>query len=149
MYRTELHCTLPFSIVNYPHLDGDVPHATSYGVYISQLVRFARPCILTSEIFSLPVSYSNRATAIINYVNILQNFTIVTLIYIVISKFNSDLRSFLRQGNGQPDFYGYVVYKLRQILGHCNFSDVFTKIINRFIKRVYDPTIFVIPHAWC
>jgi hypothetical protein len=33
-----------FSIVNYPHLDGDVPHATSYGVYISQLIRFARAC---------------------------------------------------------------------------------------------------------
>ena len=33
-----------FSIVNYPHLDGDVPRATSYGVYISQLIRFARAC---------------------------------------------------------------------------------------------------------
>ena len=29
-------------IVNYPVLDGDVPRSTSYGVYISQLVRFAR-----------------------------------------------------------------------------------------------------------
>jgi hypothetical protein len=26
-----------FGTVNYPHFDGDVPHATSYGVYISQL----------------------------------------------------------------------------------------------------------------
>jgi hypothetical protein len=33
-----------FNIVNYPHLDGDVPHVTSYGVYISQLIRFARAC---------------------------------------------------------------------------------------------------------
>ena len=33
-----------FKIVNYPHLDGDVPRATSYGVYISQLIRFARAC---------------------------------------------------------------------------------------------------------
>ena len=33
-----------FDIVNYPHLDGDVPRATSYGVYISQLIRFARAC---------------------------------------------------------------------------------------------------------
>ena len=31
-------------IVNYPHLDGDVPRATSYGVYISQLTRFYRVC---------------------------------------------------------------------------------------------------------
>ena len=33
-----------FNIVNFPHLDGDVPQATSYGVYISQLIRFARAC---------------------------------------------------------------------------------------------------------
>ena len=31
-----------FDIVNFPFLDGDVPCSTSYGVYISQLIRFAR-----------------------------------------------------------------------------------------------------------
>ena len=31
-----------FDIVNFPYLDGDVPRSTSYGVYISQLIRFAR-----------------------------------------------------------------------------------------------------------
>ena len=31
-----------FDIVNFPFLDGDVPHSTSYGVYISQLIRFSR-----------------------------------------------------------------------------------------------------------
>ena len=31
-----------FDIVNFPFLDGDVPHSTSCGVYISQLIRFAR-----------------------------------------------------------------------------------------------------------
>ena len=29
-------------IVNFPFLDGDVPRSTSYGLYISQLIRFAR-----------------------------------------------------------------------------------------------------------
>ena len=29
-------------IVNFPFLDGDVPRSTSYGVYISQLIRFPR-----------------------------------------------------------------------------------------------------------
>ena len=33
---------LDFDIVNFPFLDGDVPRSTSYGVYISQLIRFAR-----------------------------------------------------------------------------------------------------------
>ena len=31
-----------FEIVNFPFLDGDVPRPTSYGVYISLLIRFAR-----------------------------------------------------------------------------------------------------------
>ena len=31
-----------FEIVNFPFLGGHVPRSTSYGVYISQLIRFAR-----------------------------------------------------------------------------------------------------------
>ena len=31
-----------FEIVNFPFLDGDVPRSTSYGVYVSQLIPFAR-----------------------------------------------------------------------------------------------------------
>ena len=31
-----------FDKVNFPFLDGDVPRYTSYGIYISQLIRFAR-----------------------------------------------------------------------------------------------------------
>ena len=31
-----------FDVVNFPFLDGDVPRRTSYWVYISQLIRFAR-----------------------------------------------------------------------------------------------------------
>ena len=48
--------------VNVPYLDGDVPCSTSYGVYISQLIRFAgvfchvtdfnaRNKILTAKLF--------------------------------------------------------------------------------------------------
>ena len=33
-----------FEIVNFPFLDGDVPRSPFYGVYISQLIRFARVC---------------------------------------------------------------------------------------------------------
>ena len=33
-----------FLIVNFPFLDGDVPLALSYGVCISQLLRYARVC---------------------------------------------------------------------------------------------------------
>ena len=31
-----------FKIVNFTFLDGEVPRSTCYGVYISQLIRFAR-----------------------------------------------------------------------------------------------------------
>ena len=32
---------LNFEILNFPFLDGDVPPSPSYGVFISQLIRFA------------------------------------------------------------------------------------------------------------
>ena len=31
-----------FDIVNFPILDGDIPRSASYGIYISQLIRFVR-----------------------------------------------------------------------------------------------------------
>ena len=34
-----------FEIVNFPFFDVDVPCSPSYGVYISQLIRFARVCV--------------------------------------------------------------------------------------------------------
>ena len=33
-----------FDIVNFPFFDGEVPRRASYGVYISQLIRFVRVC---------------------------------------------------------------------------------------------------------
>ena len=33
-----------FEIENFPFLDGNVPRSPSYGVYVSQLIRFARVC---------------------------------------------------------------------------------------------------------
>ena len=39
---SEIRDDFNFEIVNFPFLDGDVPRSPSYGVYISQLIRFAR-----------------------------------------------------------------------------------------------------------
>ena len=36
-----------FDIVTFPFLDGDVPRSTSYSVYISQLIRFARVSVIS------------------------------------------------------------------------------------------------------
>ena len=38
-----------FDIVNFPFLDGDVSRSTSYGVYISQLLWFARVCSYVAD----------------------------------------------------------------------------------------------------
>ena len=37
-------------IVNFPFLDGDVPRPTSYGVHISQFIRFARALVCCQNI---------------------------------------------------------------------------------------------------
>ena len=33
-----------FTIINFPHLSSNIPLSPSYGVYISQLIRYARAC---------------------------------------------------------------------------------------------------------
>ena len=38
-----------FEILNFPFLDGDVPRSHSYGVYIFQLIRFARMCSIVDD----------------------------------------------------------------------------------------------------
>ena len=37
-----INAILLFDIVNFPFLDGNVPRRPSYGVHISQLIRFPR-----------------------------------------------------------------------------------------------------------
>ena len=37
---------LNFEVVNFPYLDGDIPHSPSYGIYISQLIHYARVCLM-------------------------------------------------------------------------------------------------------
>ena len=41
-----------FDIVNFPFLDGDVPRRPSYGVYISQFIRFARVCSHVDDFYT-------------------------------------------------------------------------------------------------
>ena len=53
-----------FDIVNFPFLDGDVPRSTAYGVYISQLILFAR---VSSHVADFNArNKSLRAISIIN-----------------------------------------------------------------------------------
>ena len=58
--------------------------------------------------------------------------------YVLISKFQIGLKSLLRQGLLEPDFYGDLVYKLKRIVGSNNFSAQFIKIISHYKKIGYN-----------
>ena len=58
--------------------------------------------------------------------------------YDLISKFEVGLKSLLRQGLSEPDFYGDLVYKLKKIVGSNNFSAQFIKIISHYKKIGYN-----------
>ena len=56
----------------------------------------------------------------------------------MISKFQVGLKSLLRQGLSDPEFYGDLVYKLKKIVGSNNFSAQFIKIISFYKKISYN-----------
>ena len=63
-----------FDIVNFPFLDGDVPRSTSYGVYISQLIRFARVSSHVDDFDTrnkvLTANFSDKDTDIIHFIGV-------------------------------------------------------------------------------
>ena len=63
-----------FDIVNFPFLDGDVPRRTSYGDYISQLIRFARASSNVSDFNcrnkALTAKLLKQAIVIISYLRL-------------------------------------------------------------------------------
>ena len=74
---------IDFDIVNFPLSDGDVPRSISYGVYIAQLIRFARVSShvadFNSRNKSLTANFSNRAIGIINFERLSPNFIADTM----------------------------------------------------------------------
>ena len=48
----------PFSIHNYPHLDGNVPCMPTYGVCMSQLICFAKACDTYTDFLRRSYSYN-------------------------------------------------------------------------------------------
>ena len=112
-----------FDIVNFPFLDGDVPRSTSYGVYISQLIRFARVSshvddfntrnkVLTAKLLRQGHRYHKIRKAFSKFYR--RHFDIV-------SKYNVGLKTLLLEGLSESEFYGDLVYKFRKITGKNNF----------------------------
>ena len=84
-----------FEIVNFPFLDGDVPRSTSYGVYISQLIRFARASSYVADFNTrnklLTQKLLKQAIGIINFAKHFQNFIDDTMIWFLNSKLDLNL----------------------------------------------------------
>ena len=119
-----------FDFVNFPSLDGDVPRSAYYGVYISQLIRFARNSshvddfntrnkVLTAKLLRQGYRYHKLRKAFSKFYR--RHFDIV-------SKYNVGLKTLLLQGLSEPEFYGDLVYKFRKIFGKNDFPYHFKKI---------------------
>ena len=117
-------------------LDGDVPLSTSYGVYISQLIRFARASSYVADFNTRNKLFTQKLLKQgYRYHKLRKTFsTFYRRYYDLISKFQVGLKSLLCQGLSKPDFYGDLVYKLKKIVGSNNFSVQFIKIIYHYKK---------------
>ena len=105
-------------------MDGDVPRSTSYGVYISQLIRFARVSSHVAD-FKLRKTFSK----------------FYRRHYELVSKFSVGLKTLLHQGLSEPDLYVDLVYKFKKIESRADFSDQFRKIIVRYKRIGYNINI--------
>ena len=128
-----------FEIVNFPFLDGDVPRSPSYGVYISQLIRFARVCSNVDDFNNrnlfLPAKLLKQGY---RYHKIRKAFSKFYHRHSeLIVKYDIGLKTLLQQGISEPIFYGDLVYKFKRIVGKPNFSDQFKKIVKRYIRVGY------------
>ena len=126
-----------FDIVNFPFLDGDVPRSTSYGVYISQLIWFAR---VSSHVVDFNAHNKSLTAKLLQqgyrYHKLRKTFSkFYCRHYELISKFSVGLKTLLHQGLSEPEFYGDLVYKFKKIVGRADFSDQF---------RFKPPSIFIL-----
>ena len=99
-----------FEILNFPILD-DVPRSTSYGVYISQLIRFARA---SSHVTDFNTRNKLLTQKLLNqgfrYHKLRKTFSkFYRRYYDLISKFQIGLISLLCQGLSESEFYGDLV----------------------------------------
>ena len=58
--------------------------------------------------------------------------------YDLIPKFDIGLKTLLREGLSEPEFYGDLVYKFKKLIGRNDFSFQFRKIITRYRRICYN-----------
>ena len=131
-----------FDIVNFPFLDGDVLRRTSCGVYISQLIRFARASSNVNDF-----TCRNKALTAKNLRQDYRYHKLRTFSNFyrrhsrLMEKYNVSLSKLLQQGISEPEFYGDLVYRIRKIVRKSNFAEQFRKRTNRYKRIGYNPYI--------
>ena len=114
----------------------------SYGVYIFQLIRFARVCsydddfnnrqlFLSAKLLKQGYRYHKIRKAFSKFYHRHPE---------LIVKYNIGLKTLLQQGISKPIFYGDLVYNINpnELLENPNFSDQFKKIVKRYIRVGYN-----------
>ena len=91
----------------------NVPRSTSHGVYISQIIRFARASSYSADFNTRKLLTPKLLKPGYRYHKLRKTFSkFYRQYYDFISKFQVGLKSLLRQELSEPDFYGDLVYKL-------------------------------------
>ena len=94
-------------IVNFPFLDGDVPRSAPYGVYISQLIRFARVSSHVDDFNTRKVLTAKLLRQGYRYHKLRKAFSKFYRRYFdIVSKYNVGSKTLLLQGLSEPEFYG-------------------------------------------
>ena len=133
-----------FDIVSFPicvsfsFLDGDVPRRTSYRVYTSQLIRFARASLNLRDFNCLNKAFT--AKLLRQGYRYFKLHKIFSKFYrrhsALVEKYNVGLKTLLQQDISEPEFYRDLVYRFRKKnVEKFNFSEQFRKLINRY-KRI-------------
>ena len=129
-------------------MEGDVPRRASYGVYSSQLIRFARVCNHVADFSARSKWLSAKLIQQgYRYHKLRKAFSkFYRRHYELISKFDVGLKTLLREGLSEPEFYGDLVYltltltsyKFKKLIGRNDFSFQFRKIITRYRRIGYN-----------
>ena len=134
-----------FKIINYPSLDGDVPASPSYGVFISQLIRFARICTEVNEFCSRSRLMSEKLLKQgFKYQRLRKTFCkFFNYHNHIVSKYECSLKSMVVGSVAHPEFYGDVLKKIRKVkmlpLDNCLVQ--LKVLLNTYIKRGYKGNI--------
>ena len=110
------------------------------GVYISQLIRFARVCTHVTDFNARNKSLMAKLLQQgYRYHKLRKTFSkFYRRHYELISKYNVGLKTLLSEGLSEPEFYGDLVYKFKKLIGSNDFSFQFRKIITRYRRIGYN-----------